>query len=69
MIEIKTKYGDVFVLKSSNLEGDEILLFNEITSRFSDKNTRAIPVELNTNFHTEKSTTILCEEIEKIIRR
>lgn len=69
MIEVKTKNGEIFVVKSPNLEMEESSLFREITSKFGDRNIRAISIELNNSFHTEKSITILCDKIEEITRR
>lgn len=66
MIEIKLKNGKVIIVASSLYEAME---YNELVAKFADKNTRAISINLNGDYHAEKSKTILCDDIKEIIKR
>lgn len=66
MIEIKLKDGKVIIVASSLYEAME---YNELIAKFADRSIRAVSVNLNSDYHSEKSKTILCDDIKEIIKR
>lgn len=69
VIIILTKSKRRFYVKSPYGDSSEKALFDSIIEKYCKMDTRAISVELDSENHSDKSTTILCEDIERIWRQ
>ena len=47
----------------------EDVKFTELSKILSNKDSRTISVKLDETYHAEKEITVLCEDIQEIVRR
>ena len=66
MIIIKTTKGN-YTIEAPYFRDMEI--YNTIVEQWKNRNNRGFSVELDSNFHLEKFTTILNDDVLEIIRK
>ena len=65
-VVIRTNDRKVYYVKTPALASAAQALYNSITEKFADVKYRAISVELDTDSHSERAVTIVCNDITRI---